>query len=430
LPTPSSSIYRYSHHEFGEHASVHLFPTEKTKTNRLSVYWVGDLGDDVTARALLPSVLARGTTSLPTLKEVTRHLEHLYGAGFSADVTKIGERHLISFRFDFVNDRFLPAGESVLSEVVRFAREVLHSPFLDEGGFPRPTVEQERVALRRHIEGLINDKSEYASRRCIDHACAVEDFRRYEYGTVEALEAITSDGLLQLWSEEHLRAPVHIYFSGAFEEAEALDALSPLMERGGDARAVSPLPELHPVTEPRQVVEEMDVHQVHLVQAYRTGIRYADHGATSLSIANGILGTFPHSKLFQNVREKHGLAYAIGSSLDRSHGMMFVAAGVPADKWETARDVIHGELADLQAGKISDNEFEATKLGFDNQLRMVEDSPGPLAGIDLSWRLSGAEYDHDRYRAEVQAATKDDVVAAARSIELDTVFALIPNGSR
>ncbi len=426
MPTPSSPPYRFTHHELGDNATVHLFPTDKSKTNRLSIYWIGDLGDDVTARALLPSVMARGTKSHPSLKSVTRHLEHLYGSGFSADVTKVGERHLMAFRFDFVGDRYLPDGESVLGEVIHFAREALHDPFLENGSFPEATVSQEKVALERHIEGLINEKAEYASRRCVDIACADEAFHRYEYGTVEDLSNVTGDQLLSLWKEEHRRAPVHVYFSGSFDEGSVLDTLAPLVERSGDSRPVTPLPQLRSVDKPKLVVEKMDINQAHLIHAYRTGVRFGADSSPALSIASGILGSFPHSKLFQNVREKHGLAYAIWSSLDRSHGMMFVTAGVPADKWEKARDVIQEQVADLRAGKITDNELQATKLSFDSHLRMMEDSPGPLAGNDLNWRLSGAEYDHDRYRAAIDAVTREDVVAAAQCIELDTVYALVP----
>ena len=46
-------------------------------------------------RPCCPFVLGRGCRTYPTLRDIARRLEELYGAIFSADVVKIGERQLI-----------------------------------------------------------------------------------------------------------------------------------------------------------------------------------------------------------------------------------------------------------------------------------------------------------------------------------------------
>ncbi|MEM7261544.1 MAG: insulinase family protein, partial [Planctomycetota bacterium] len=339
--------YRYSHHALRDGVTAHLFPTEKRKTLSLAIYWLGDLGEDVTARALLPSVLARGTRSYPTLQSLTRRLEELYGASFNADVTKVGERHLMSFRFSFVSDGYLPAGESIFSDVIDLAREALFDPHFEDGRFPDPVVAQEKVGLERHIASLINDKSDYAMRRCVELACADEEYRRYEWGNEADLLAIRSETLVDLWREEQQHAPMEIYLSGSFDESAALAALAPLIEGRGAPRALREASPMRTPAEVRTVNETLDVNQSNVVMLHRTGIRYGSDQIAALSVTNGILGAFPHSKLFQVVREKHSLAYSVWSYPDRSQGLLYISAGVPPEKREDAIRLSRAQLDDL-----------------------------------------------------------------------------------
>ena len=122
-------------------ATLHVDTSRKRKTNRVNHYWVADLGPDVTERALLTGVLTRGTRTYPDLRQISKRTEFLYGMTIDIDVVKVGERHVIRFRLEFVNDRYLPRGESILTEVVDLFREVVSAPHLENGTFPSAMVD-------------------------------------------------------------------------------------------------------------------------------------------------------------------------------------------------------------------------------------------------------------------------------------------------
>lgn len=170
----------------------------------------------------------------------------------------------------------------------------------------------------------------------------------------------------------------------------------------------------------------MDVHQTQLVLCFRTGVRYGHPRLEALTIANGVLGLFPHSKLFQNVREKASLCYSVHSTLERSHGLLLITAGIKAEKRAEAEALILQQLDDVRSGVITDDELTATLLAFENRLLMLEDSPAALMDIDLTWRLSGVEYDHAAYAARLKQVTRADIMAAMREVQLDTVYVLAP----
>ncbi|MFQ5655528.1 MAG: EF-P 5-aminopentanol modification-associated protein YfmF, partial [Planctomycetota bacterium] len=354
--------------------TLHLQSSEKRKTNTLQVYWVGDLGPDVTRRALLPSCLLRGTRSHPSMKEMNRREEMLYGASLSGDVMKVGERHVIVFRLEFVNDSFLPAGESILTEVLEYCGEVLADPHLAGGSFPDDMVSQEKENHKRLIEGLLNSKRSYALQRAIEETCRDEEYRLYEQGRVDDLEEISPAELTDLWRRVLAGSVTHIYFSGNHDPAAAGEALGPLARgRGGEPQAVRDLRPLRGAGEPRAVVEELDIKQAKLVMSHRTRTRFGDPLLEAMVVANGILGLFPHSKLFLNVREKASLCYYASSILERTHGLMLISAGIDASRRTDAEALMKRQIDDLREGKISDEEMEATLRAFENRPVMLED---------------------------------------------------------
>ena len=48
---------------------------------------------------------------------------------------------------------------------------------------------------------------------------------------------------------------------------------------------------------------------------YHSPVGYGDEEQMAVLLVNGLLGAFPHSKLFTQVREKEGLAYTVSSHL-------------------------------------------------------------------------------------------------------------------
>ena len=87
---------------------VYVHPTKKFKSTVVRLYVHQPLGDDITPLALLPFVLRRGCRRYPTMRKITAFLDDLFGASMSVDVLKIGERQVMVFRFDGINDRFSP----------------------------------------------------------------------------------------------------------------------------------------------------------------------------------------------------------------------------------------------------------------------------------------------------------------------------------
>src|SRR5690606_40248489 len=68
---------------------------------------------------LIPAVLRRGCEGFTTLKDIQRHLESLYGAQFSVGVQKKGERQILRFSMEVVNDEYV-AEQGLLAQSLYF----------------------------------------------------------------------------------------------------------------------------------------------------------------------------------------------------------------------------------------------------------------------------------------------------------------------
>ena len=404
---------------------LHINSSPKMKTVLVRADFGGNLDGDVTRRALIPMILRRGTRRFPDMKSMNRHLEGLYGASVVTDVTKIGEWHTLKFTLELVNDVFIPGGKGVVRDGLEFLRELIWEPRATGDSFDPEYVTQEKTNLQRTIEGLVDDKGHYALERCIREMCAGEEFRRFEIGDLADLEGIDARALHGTWRHLVDRAPLDVYISGDIDVSAARDLLREIFghPRRGDL-LLSSRPAEVAVGEPRSVQERMDVNQCRLVLGYRHGVTYFGGDLEGLVMMNGVLGSFSHSKLFQNVREKASLAYDAHSALEKTKGLLFVSCGIAAENHGKVLEIIAEQIRALQEGDVSDVELTATRESFLNHLTMMEDSPSEIMEVDRVWRLHGREFDLGRYREGLKDVGRDRIAACASKLRLDTEFFL------
>jgi len=404
---------------------VFVHPTTKFKTITLSLYVHQPLGELATKIALLPQILRRGCKTMPDMRTIVVALEDLYGASMGADIAKIGERQMMVFRFECVNDRFAPRKINALEKSVQFLWKILSQPVTAKGGLRADYVAQEKENLKRLIEGMINERMSYAYERCIQEMCKDEAYARYEYGRLDEIEAITAKDLLKLHERLLAESPIDLFVSGDVDPKKvAAIAKKTFKFRKRKIRSI-------PATEVRsgngalkEHIERIDVEQGKMVLGCRTGVTWGAPETFPLVMYNGLLGAFPHSKLFANVREKEGLAYAVHSSLDHTKGLLFITAGIDPAKYEKCVEVIKQQMADLAAGKISDDEWDKTRLTIADRVRSREDNPSAKIGSFLEMSLNGKPMTAAQVIDAVGRVTRDDVVRAAARVKPDTIFYL------
>ena len=406
---------------------LHVMPTKRFKTYQFTLYAGVPLSEaDVTRTALLPFVLRRGTAVTPETRAFRERLDDLYGAGFGFDVMKRGDSHIVVFQLEVLQDRFARgAGESLLEAGMRLLGEVVTQPALENGGFLPQYVDTEKTTLRKRLEAIVNDKIRYAAERCIEEMCAGEAYRLNALGKIEDLPQLTPETLHAYYAEWLKRASFDLYVTGdaTLEEASALAAASFRLPDGVPGSYPEPA-SCGSAGEVKTVVERMDVTQGKLNMGLRIGVRYADDDYPAALMYNGILGAFPHSKLFLNVRERASLAYYAASRYDGHKGIVTIQSGIEIANFERASAIIREQLDAMVRGDISELELSQTRAMITNQLRELRDSAPEMIAFDFNGVLSGRSRDADELIKQIEAVTRDDIVRVAERVKLDTIYFL------
>lgn len=418
----TSGFERGSQKEF----RIHVLPTKRFKTFAISLYAGVPLQEEtVTKVALTPFVLRRGTQSYPETTEFREQLEHLYGAGFGFDVYKRGDYQIVQFRMDTINDSFVGGDEQLLDRSFAFLGEVLTRPAMEDGHIRRTYVHSERETVRKQLESVVNDKMRYAAERCIEEMCKNEPYRLHPLGKRQDLLGIEPDVLTTAYQTWLQQASMDLYVVGdtTLEEVESL------VQKHFDVnRTHSSNYETNQAVrgdkEVETVVERLNVNQGKLNMGLRTSITYGDSQYAAALMYNGILGGYPHSKLFVNVREKESLAYYASSRYDGHKGIATIQSGIEIPNYEKAVTIIKQQLDEMKNGNISDLEMSQTKAMIRNLLKEMQDSAFEMIAYDFNRQLSGKERTADELLAQVEQISKENVREAAEQFRLDTIYFL------
>ncbi|MBO9600618.1 MAG: insulinase family protein, partial [Cohnella sp.] len=372
-----------------------------------------------------PFVLRRGTRSYPETISFREKLDELYGAGFGFDLYKRGDNQIVNFRLDIINDRFVSSSEPLLGEAISFLGEVLTKPATANGHFLEKYVEAEKTTVSKRIDAIINDKIRYASERCIEEMCSNEPYRLLALGRKDELGTIDGTSLFESYARWLGQANLDLYVAGdtTLEEVAAFAKRSFELPDGAPAAYAPPaLAEARP--EVQTIQERLEVSQGKLNMGLRVGASYGSDEYAALLVYNGLLGAFPHSKLFVNVREKASLAYYASSRLDGHKGLLTLQSGIEIKNFERASRIMQDQLEALKAGDFSETDVLRTKAMIVNQLRELQDSAFERISFDFSNVLSGASRTGESFIADIESVTPEQATAAARLAKLDTIYFL------
>jgi predicted Zn-dependent peptidase len=404
--------------------TLHLVRTDKYKTNTLIWKMKAPLErDTVTFRALLPQVLQSGTKTYPTTSSLRSYLDDLYGATLQVDLSKKGEYHVITFTIEIANEDYLQGSEPLLQKAVELLKEVLLNPNVQNNAFDPKTVEKEKRNLKQRIRSVYDDKMRYASVRLTEEMCKGEPYALFVHGEEERVDGISGESLYQYYEKALAEDELDLYIIGDIGQAEAEKYCEALRFRDRTPKFVHSVDHAQG-RELKSIVERQDVKQGKLNIGYRTNIRYGDPDYFHLQLFNGIFGGFPHSKLFINVREKANLAYYAASRIESHKGLLVVSAGIDEKHYEQATTIIHEQMTSMKSGDFSDREIEQTKSVIQNQFLEAVDTPRGLVEILYHNVIARSDVKPEDWIDKVAKTSKEEIVAAARKIQMDTIYFL------
>ena len=311
-------------------------------------------------------------------------------------------------------DRDLPLAVDVLADMVTSAR--VSSADVDA---ERDVVLEE---IRMHLDtpdDLVH--SVFSETVYRDHPLG-----REVLGDAGTITAMGRDQVYRYYKRRYTPDNLVIAIAGNVEHehvvalvADALEGWQP--HEAARARRTAP----GPLAEPGVTVRERPTEQAHVLLG-GSGFARNDERRHAAHVLNQALGGGMASRLFQEVREKRGLAYSVYSyhSMHADAGTFAVYAGTSPDKADTLVDVIRDELAKARSHGLTDAELSRAKGALAGSMVLaLEDTGSRMTRLGKSLITDTPLLSLDETIAAVEAVTHDDIRAVADTL-LGGAFAL------
>lgn len=384
--------------------------------------------EKVAHNALLPFVLTSCGKDYPDFSSLNLKLSKLYGAKLDASCEKYGDCQLLRMRISVIDDRFSLDGDSLILQASDLLLKLIFNPNVEDGRFCEVDINREKRKAIEHIKGEIAEKRIYAKNRLIAEMFKGTPYGIPKCGTVEDVEAVTPQSLYKAWQEMLSSAFVRVHIVGNAMPSRFFDAIKErfsCIDRFNitDCKMCKAVQRADKVN---TVFEKMDVKQGKLVMGFSSEVYGDDDMSLPLLVMCDIFGGGPYSRLFTNVREKMSLCYYCSASSVRYKGLLTVDSGVECENAEKAIDEILNQLEIMKKGEFSDGEFDSSIKSICDSLNTYYDSQNSL---DLWYALKINNqnlYSPEDIIVKIKAITKEDVIYAARGVNLHTVYKLLP----
>lgn len=418
----------YKQIEIKKGIKLNILQTNKFKTNLIAIMLTTKLDrENVTKNALIPAVLKRGTKTLKTQEKINKKLEEMYGASLDCGLDKTGDNQVLKFYIESVSDEFLAENsENMLKESLENLLEFVLNPYLENDGFKKEYVEQEKENLKQIIEGKIDNKARYSLDRCIEEMYKNQPYGLYKYGYIDDMASINEKNLYEYYQKLINTCKIDIFVSGIIDEkiediVKNNENIKKLQEREPEYNK----PEIIAKKSEKEndIQESMEVTQGKLIIGMDLDVDNEDL-RYDIMIYNSIFGGSANSKLFQNVREKASLAYTASSSYYRFKNNIFINCGIEIKNYEKALEIIKQQIEDMKNGDFTEEEVENAKKGIIASIKTIDDEQDTEITYFFSQELSKNKCDIEQYMEKISGVTKENVVDIANKVSINTVYFL------
>jgi predicted Zn-dependent peptidase len=311
----------------------------------------------------------------------------------------------------------------VLDEDLPLAVDVL-GDMVTSSTIAEADVEAEREVILDEIAMHDDDPDDVVSTLYAEKAWGSSPLGRPIAGTVDSIRSLTRDQIERFWTTRYTADQMVVAVAGNVDHETVVALVGEAFARRGFLADADLLPaavragERAMPSATGQVVLARPFEQANLVLGVN-GIIRTDERRYALGVLNAALGGGTSSRLFQEIREKRGLAYSVYSYAGHyaDAGMVGVAVGALPSKVADVLAVVREELATLAEHGISAEELRRGQGALRGGLVLsLEDSGSRMSRIAKAELLYDDLPSIDEVLRRVQSVTVADVDALAREL--------------
>jgi predicted Zn-dependent peptidase len=235
-------------------------------------------------------------------------------------------------------------------------------------------------------------------------------------GTRDSIRAMTRDDILGYWKRRYGAGSMVVAAAGSVDHETVVDMVA---ERFGGWSGDTVDHEHGPAAPwPIVKITHRDTEQAHLVIGGK-GFTRSDERRWAFEVLNHVMGAGMSSRLFREIREERGLAYAVyGFKMAYADaGAWGVYVGTTPSQVDTTMEVIRDELAKVVAEGITAEELERAQGSMRGGLALaLEDPNSRMVRLGRDELAGMPHLSVDERLAKLEAVTLDDVKTVATDL--------------
>jgi predicted Zn-dependent peptidase len=367
-------------------------------------YWIGagsrdEEQNEAGVTHFIEHLLFKGTERFSALQIA----EIFDGLGGELNAATSREHTLVYAR---VPDHHLETAMDVMGDMV-------FAPSFSELDAEREVVLEEIAMYEDAPQELVHDL-------IADAVFADHPLGRPVIGTADVISSIPRDSIARYHDEMYVPGNIVVAAAGNIEHERVVELVEQALQRrptaNADRRNVRP-PLVQPPP-PKLRFQRKETEQYHVCLA-APGISRSDRRRFAASLLDAILGGSASSRLFQEIREKRGMAYAVYSFISQytDTGQIGIYLGTREDNLADALGIAAEQIADIAAGNLPDSELERAKENLKGRILLsMESTATRMNRLGKSLITDSELLSLDRIVAEIDAVEPASVAELAGAL--------------
>jgi predicted Zn-dependent peptidase len=233
-------------------------------------------------------------------------------------------------------------------------------------------------------------------------------------GTAEVISTISRRAIAAYHRSAYAGANIVVSAAGNITHDRLIGLLQRFERQTSTAR---PRPRRPLVTEPPTGLrfQRKETEQYHVCLG-APGISRSDRRRFAASLLDSILGGSASSRLFQEIREKRGMAYSVYSFASQytDTGLVGVYVGTREENLPACIEICVEQINEIAAGKLRDGELERAKESLKGRIMLsMESTSNRMTRLGKSLISDTELLTFDRIFAEIDAVTADELAELA-----------------
>ena len=405
--------------------NVHTIKTDKFKTSHVEVIF-RDIAnkDEMGDYSFLADMLSQSSKTYPRKKDLITRFEELYKIIVYATTLRVGNVLDFHVSLDFINPDYIN-DKNYVEEVIKTLFDIIENPNVTNDEFDLKTFNIVKERLKREINSLKENPMKQSIKEAFK-AMNADTPTSYELlGNLESLEKITPSSLYKTYKNLRKNFKVDIFLIGNLEMDDTVSLIKKYFKNRYIIENKLDLMVDNKEIK-RLVVKSMasDNVQANLVMIFNLKKLTEIEKNITFNVFNYLYGSGGlTSKLYQSIREKNSLCYAISSMYLKYDKLLLVHISLEQANVKKATSLVKKELKNMQVGNFTEEELKDAINNMIVSLDMAQDNNVSIINNYVFHVFDNLPMPEERVEM-FKNIKKEDVINVAKKVKLNTVFTL------